>query len=150
MCSSRAAARQQAIETGSTAFAPRILKVLPAVPSSSWSFSSIARWSRTGMPISAGAMIFLIFSRACSTPLPRKALGSLSRSSRASCIPVDAPEGHAARNTPSWVVSSTSVVGVPRESMIMRALIALIVDGASIYKNFSKVYGYKINILAIF
>src|SRR5262249_33918753 len=46
---------------------------------------------------------------------------SPSRSSRASRSPVDAPEGTAARpNAPPSSVTSTSTVGLPRESRISR------------------------------
>jgi len=41
-------------------------------------------------------------------------------------MPVLAPDGTAARNTPRFVVRSTSTVGFPRESKIWRALSALI------------------------
>ena len=34
-------------------------------------------------------------------PFPRNLFGSLSRSSKASCTPVDAPDGTAARNCPT-------------------------------------------------
>ena len=45
-----------------------------------------------------------------------------SRSSTASCTPVDAPEGTAARPTaPDSSSTSTSTVGLPRESRIWRA-----------------------------
>ena len=47
---------------------------------------------------------------------------SPSRSSTASCSPVDAPDGTAARaNVPSSSATSTSTVGLPRESRISRA-----------------------------
>src|SRR5690606_26700387 len=47
---------------------------------------------------------------------------SLSRSSTASCVPVEAPEGTAARpKVPFSVTTSTSTVGFPRESSICRA-----------------------------
>ena len=64
--------------------------------------------------MSAGPMMSLTFCTALRTPLPRKRLGSLSRSSKASYIPVEAPDGTAARKTPLGVVSSTSTVGLPR------------------------------------
>ncbi|SKW43028.1 Uncharacterised protein [Mycobacteroides abscessus subsp. abscessus] len=55
------------------------------------------------------------------TPLPPYR-ASPSRSSTASCSPVEAPEGTAARaNVPSVKATSTSTVGLPRESRISRA-----------------------------
>src|SRR5690606_8875765 len=52
---------------------------------------------------------------------------SPSRNSTASCTPVDAPEGTAARPTkPFSVVTSTSIVGFPRESNICRACTSII------------------------
>ena len=56
---------------------------------------------------------------------------SPSRSSQASCTPVDAPEGTDARNMPSDVNISTSTVGLPRESRISQALTAVIVPAPS-------------------
>ncbi len=55
-------------------------------------------------------------------PLPRNLFLSPSRNSTASCSPVEAPEGTAARPMePSSRKSSTSTVGLPRESRISRA-----------------------------
>src|ERR1051325_10502527 len=46
----------------------------------------------------------------------------------ASCSPVEAPEGTAARpNAPEARRTSTSTVGLPRESMISRAVMAVMV-----------------------
>src|SRR2546426_188271 len=62
------------------------------------------------------------FLTASSTPLPPKRLGSPSRSSTASCSPVDAPLGTAAVPTaPLARVTSVSTVGLPRLSRISRA-----------------------------
>src|SRR5580704_4319067 len=64
----------------------------------------------------------LTWATALRTPLPRYFDLSASRSSRASCSPVDAPEGTAARPlTPTPTYTSASTVGLPRESMIWRA-----------------------------
>ncbi len=53
--------------------------------------------------------------------------GSPSRSSTASCLPVDAPDGTAARPTsPELSSTSTSTVGLPRESRICRPRTAAI------------------------
>src|ERR1700730_19055557 len=55
------------------------------------------------------------------TPLPPYRRVSPSRSSSASRSPVDAPDGTAPRPTaPSASVTSTSTVGLPRESRISR------------------------------
>src|SRR5687768_17276401 len=63
------------------------------------------------------------------TPLPRYRPASPSRSSRASCSPVDAPLGTAARPvSPLASVTSASTVGLPRLSRISRAAISMIVD----------------------
>ena len=79
---------------------------------------------RTLKPFSAGAMTVLTLFTAFWTPLPRKRLLSPSRSSSASFSPVDAPDGTAARpRTPLSRVTSTSTVGLPRESRISRAQI---------------------------
>src|SRR5918998_1344380 len=79
------------------------------------------------MPASAGAISFPTFSTARSTPLPRYAPASPSRSSTASNCPVEAPDGTAARPTaPDSSRTSTSTVGFPRESRIWRAPTAAI------------------------
>ena len=57
------------------------------------------------------------------TPFPWYSFLTSSRSSRASWMPVDAPDGTAARKSPFSVVKSTSTVGLPRESKIIRAKI---------------------------
>ncbi len=65
-------------------------------------------------------------STAFKTLLPPNNLGSPSRSSTASLIPVDAPEGTAALPTvPSSKITSASTVGFPRESKICLARIFL-------------------------
>src|SRR5947207_461530 len=59
------------------------------------------------------------------TPFPAYRLSSWSRSSKASCAPVDAPEGTIARpKAPSARVTSASTVGFPRESSTSRARIS--------------------------
>lgn len=76
---------------------------------------------RTSWPLRAAAMAPFTLATAFFTPLPLYALPP-SRSSTASWMPVDAPEGTEARTKmPSVVVRSTSTVGLPRESMISRA-----------------------------
>src|SRR4029077_4371212 len=80
------------------------------------------------MPSRRGAMTSLTFFTASSTPLPPKRFGSPSRSSTASCSPVEAPLGTAARPAaPLDKVTSASIVGLPRLSRISRACTAMIV-----------------------
>ena len=101
---------------------------------------SALTWSVASKPISSGAMIVFTFSTALITPLPKKRFFALkplrkflsanapSRNSSASETPVDAPDGTAARpSEPSASSTSTSTVGLPRESMICLALISTIV-----------------------
>src|ERR1700761_9354435 len=68
--------------------------------------------------------IFLLtFSTAFRTPLPPYLVVSPSRSSRASCSPVLAPEGTMARaRVPSARKTSASRVGLPRESRTWRPM----------------------------
>ena len=84
------------------------------------------------LAMSAGAMVLVTFRTACLTPLPPYAVDEISRSSRASWIPVEAPEGTRPVNVPfrnqpkfnlvrMWgvplsVVRRTCTVGLPRES----------------------------------
>src|SRR5437867_4097130 len=110
-----------AIETPRIAFAPSLaLFFVPSIEIMSWSSRdcSVASW-----PTSAGAMILFTLSTAFRTPLPRYRFLSPSRSSSASCSPVDAPDGTMARpRTPSSRTQSTSTVGFPRESRTSLAL----------------------------
>jgi len=55
------------------------------------------------------------------TPFPLYLYLSPSLISKASYIPVEAPDGTAARNTPLPVWTSHSIVGFPLESKISRA-----------------------------
>src|SRR5438093_248829 len=67
-------------------------------------------------------MTSFTFLTASSTPLPPKRLPSPSRSSTASCSPVDAPLGTAAVPlAPLARVTAVSTVGLPRLSRISRA-----------------------------
>ncbi len=114
-----AAAFATAIETPRIAFAPSL--ALFAVPSRSIMSWSMASWSRGSRPISSGAILVLTFSTALETPLLIHFFLSPSRSSTASCSPVLAPDGTAARPiTPFSRTTSTSTVGLPRESRIWR------------------------------
>src|SRR5438128_11490785 len=80
------------------------------------------------MPSRRGAMTSLTFFTASSTPFPPKRFGSPSRSSTASCSPVEAPLGTAARPAaPLDNVTSASMVGLPRLSRISRACTEMIV-----------------------
>src|SRR4051794_29877525 len=72
-------------------------------------------------PLIAPAISPLTSATACETPLPRYSAPP-SRSSVASNSPVEAPDGTAARPVaPERSASSTSTVGLPRESRIWRA-----------------------------
>ncbi len=79
-------------------------------------------WSAASRPYRAGAIVSVTLATAPRTPLPPKRALSPSRSSTASWAPVEAPDGTAARPTaPSARTTSTSTVGLPRESRISRA-----------------------------
>ena len=86
-----------AIETPRMALAPRL--VLFVVPSSLLRNASTADWSLTSSfsLMRAGAMVSLTLATALVTPLPPHLDLSPSRSSQASCEPVEAPEGTMAR-----------------------------------------------------
>src|SRR5437588_1531056 len=80
------------------------------------------------MPSRRGAITSLTFFTASSTPFPPKRFWSPSRSSTASCSPVEAPLGTAARPAaPLDNVTSASMVGLPRLSRISRAWTEMIV-----------------------
>src|SRR5699024_6883723 len=70
-------------------------------------------------------------STAFSTPLPPYRPATPSRSSTASCSPVEAPEGtDALVRVPSSRATSTSTAGLPRESRISRAPTCSIIANA--------------------
>src|SRR5262249_55777320 len=95
---------------------------LLGVPSSASIVSSTETWSAASRPTTSGAMRSATLATARVTPLPRKRAPSPSRSSSASCSPVEAPEGTAARpRAPPARTTSASTVGLPRESRISRA-----------------------------
>ena len=124
--SAAAAACATASETPSSAFAPRFF--LLGVPSSSINFLSIFAWSSTSHPLRTGAILSLTLATAFLTPLPPNRPLFPSRNSHASCSPVLAPLGTAARpSVPLSRRTSTSTVGLPRESKISRAWIRLMV-----------------------
>ncbi len=117
-----AAALVAAIDTARILFAPRC--DLFSVPSSWISLLSIPCWSVGSIPAiwRDGPITWLILLTAFNTPLPRYLFSSLSRSSSASCVPVDAPDG--TDETPTTPLSSwhaASMVGAPLESNISRA-----------------------------
>ena len=110
---------KQASETPRMAFAPSLL--LFSVPSKEISKLSILNWSAF-LPINAGLIILLTLSTAFKTPFPSYLFGSLSRSSKASLEPVDAPLGtDAVAVIPLSNVMSTSIVGFPLLSSISLA-----------------------------
>src|SRR5437870_10000135 len=81
------------------------------------------------MPSISGAIVSSTLLTARLTPLPPYRCVSPSLSSTASRLPVEAPEGTAARpHAPESSWTSTSTVGLPRESRISRANTPLIAD----------------------
>ena len=104
----------------SRAFAPR--RPLFAVPSSEIIAWSAPAWSPESRPTSSERISPFTLATALVTPLPRYRLPP-SRSSTASCSPVDAPEGTIALPCdPSSSRISTSTVGLPRESSTSRPM----------------------------
>ena len=104
---------------GEIALAPR--RDFDGVPSSAQSAASRPRWSVASRPATASAISRLTLATARVTPLPSHATPP-SRSSVASNSPVEAPDGTAARpRAPESSTTSTSTVGLPRESRIWRA-----------------------------
>mmetsp|Transcript_32190 Transcript_32190/g.96113 ORF Transcript_32190/g.96113 Transcript_32190/m.96113 type:complete len:311 (-) Transcript_32190:46-978(-) len=136
MSFSAAPALHTAIDTAKIALAPNL--PLLGVPSSSRILASIAAWSVGSMPARAGARMSLMLLTALYTLLPRYLLLSPSRSSTASCTPVDAPLGTAARYTPRLVVTSASTVGLPRESMIWRPTTDKMAAGACLSSSLAR------------
>ena len=109
-----------AIETPSSALAPR--RLLVGVPSSAIIAVVERRAGRARLPTTRLRDLAVDVARPpCARLCRRSALLSPSRSSSASRSPVDAPDGTAARpNAPPSSVTSTSTVGLPRESRISR------------------------------
>src|SRR3954452_10162852 len=94
---------------------------LLSLPSRSRRRRSVAIWSSASWPRSASAISPFTAATAFRTPLPPNRPLSPSRSSTASRVPVDAPEGTAARPcAPLSRKTSTSTVGLPRQSMTSR------------------------------
>src|SRR5256714_120976 len=116
------------METARMALAPS--RDLVGVPSSEIILWSSARWSAASRLTMDLAISVLALATALSTPFPRYFDLSPSRNSRASCSPVEAPEGTAARpSAPPARRTSASTVGLPRESMTWRAwTLAILVD----------------------
>jgi hypothetical protein len=103
------------------AFAPSFDLVF--VPSRAIMVLSMETWSHASKPTRAGAILDFTFATALRTPFPEYLFLSPSRSSMASNSPVEAPEGTAARpKAPEASLTSTYTVGLPRESMISRAV----------------------------
>ena len=108
--------------TPTIAFAPS--RDLSGVRSRSIIAWSISRWSSTSCPSSSGWISSMTLWTARLTPLPPYSEPP-SLSSTASNAPVEAPLGTPARPTvPSSRATSTSRVGLPRESRICLAWIA--------------------------
>src|SRR5690606_24091336 len=111
--------------TASVALAPR--RCLFSVPSRSIMMLSSSACSWASRPTRASEISVLTFSTARNTPLPRKRAASPSRSSTASRVPVEAPDGTAARPmAPDSSRTSHSTVGLPRESRISRPMMSTI------------------------
>src|SRR6218665_365310 len=107
------------METASMALAPR--RLLFSVPSRSIRVLSRKACSEASRPSTASEISVLTCSTALSTPLPWWRRGSPSRISMASRLPVEAPEGTAARPiTPDSSSTSHSTVGLPRLSSTSR------------------------------
>ena len=128
-----AAARAAAIETARIALAPSFAFVRRAVQ-----LDHLAdRWRllvRLRMPMHGRRDLLVDVLHGLARALAEVALGSLSRSSTASCSPVEAPDGTAARPTgPSARCTSASTVGLPRESRISRPMTLTI--SISFYSN---------------
>src|SRR6266852_6443661 len=120
------------METARMALAPR--RDFEGVPSREIILWSRARWSAASRPAMDLAISVLALATALSTPLPRYFDLSPSRSSRASCSPVEAPEGTAARpRMPPSRMTSATTVGFPRESRIWRAWVRLICVDMVVY-----------------
>ncbi|KAH3674598.1 hypothetical protein WICMUC_003144 [Wickerhamomyces mucosus] len=113
---SAAAALATANETPKIALAPNL--ALFGVPSNFNKKSSTACWFLTSKfsLIKAGAITSLTLATALVTPLPNHFDLSPSLNSKASWIPVEAPDGTIDLNKPFSVVISTSTVGLPLES----------------------------------
>ena len=110
---------KQASDTPKMALAPSLL--LFSVPSNSIKKLSTLSWSAF-LPNNAGLIILFTLSTAFKTPFPSYRFGSLSRSSKASLEPVDAPLGtDAVALIPLSSVISTSIVGFPLLSSISLA-----------------------------
>ena len=93
-------------ETPNIAFAPKF--DLFNVSSNSINVLSIFLWSYTFIPISFFVIFLFTFSTALLTPFPINLFLSLSLSSTASKLPVDAPDGtNATPENPPSVTTST-------------------------------------------
>ena len=83
---------------------------------------SIFLWSYAFIPIIFLAIFLFTFSTAFCTPFPKNLVLSLSRSSTASKLPVDAPDGtNAVPVYPPSNDTSTCIVGFPLESKTSNA-----------------------------
>src|SRR3989344_6921407 len=130
MSSLFAEARAKAMDTARIAFAP--IRPLFSVPSISIILLSNFFWSNSP-PTKAFLISIFTLETALRTPFPPYLLLSPSLSSIASLLPVDAPDGTAARpNDPSFRTTSASTVGFPLESRIS---LAIIFEIFGIYKS---------------
>jgi len=110
-----AAARATAMDTARIALAPSF--PLFSVPSRSIIILSISTWSKALSPTISLDIISFMFSTALRVPFPLYLFLSPSLSSRASNLPVDAPDGTIAIPlAPEVSTTSASTVGFPLES----------------------------------
>src|SRR5690606_34757041 len=117
------------------------MRPLFSVPSRAIIARSSAIWSSASRPERMSKISPLTDSTAFKTPWPPVRALSPSRSSTASCAPVEAPEGTAARpNAPLSRTASTSTVGLPRLSRISRPIISII----ALIKHYSRLVFLKI------
>src|SRR5580692_4061164 len=116
---SSAQARAKATDTARIAFAP--MRDLLAVPSRAIIASSNSIWSLKARATNAPLSSPPIFSTARRQPKPSYLFRSPSRNSKASAVPVEAPEGtEADARTPLSRSHVTRTVGLPRLSRISR------------------------------
>ena len=116
-----AEALRLAIETAKIEFAPKTS--LLSVPSALHKSESMVFWSRGSWPITKSLISLFIKLTAFITPLPWNLDLSWSLNSKASWLPVDAPEGtYASEELLSESFTSAATVGFPRESNTLQKL----------------------------
>ena len=120
-----AANLQVAMETAKIELAPNLFFCL--VPSKSIKALSNFLWSKISKFFKFLDIVPLIFLTEFKTLFPKYSLFSKSLNSKASCFPVDAPDGTIAEaELPSSKKTSASTVGIPLLSKTCRPLILVI------------------------